>query len=96
MKDRREKIMEYVKSEDFFPYRLRAAYTIEAAAVMGICMIFIGLLFIGGIRLYQSSLITLESYERSEVEPQDVFRLSRSVSAFIDEAKSEVEKGDGD
>ena len=80
----RNRFKELFSREDFCPYRLRAAYTIEAAAVMGICMIFIGLLFIGGIHLYSSAMQTLSGYEREDIAPQDLFRLSLAISDIID------------
>ena len=83
----KNRVLFYMKRDEVFQYRLRAAYTVEAAAVMGICMIFIGLLFMGGIHLYSSSMGTLTAYEQSDTEPQDIFRLSRAVGAALDEAK---------
>ena len=80
MKDR---ITGYFKREDVFPYRLKAVYTIEAAAVMGICMVFIGLLFIGGVHLYGSAMDTLCTYERPETRQQEVFRLTRAAAAVL-------------
>ena len=68
-----------IESEEFFPYRLRAAYTVEAAAVMGTCMIFIGLLFMGGINLYASAMETLSVYERTQMRQQDIFRISHAI-----------------
>ncbi len=98
MKSFRQKISRRIKSEDFFPYRLKAAYTVEVAAVMGICMIFMGMLFMGGIGLYRSSMETVESYERTDTKPQELFRLTRAVKGIADESglvsKSEVENGD--
>ena len=86
-------IKKYMNRDDVFPYRLKAVYSIEAAAVMGICMIFIGLLFMGGIHLYGSAMGTLTSYECNYSEPQDVFRLSRAagdmVSAYKDKGVEE-------
>ncbi len=91
MKDR---IKRYMKKEDVFPYRLRAAYTVEAAAVMAICMIFIGLLFMGGIHLYSSSMETVTSYERSEMEPQDLFRLTRAADSLFTGKDATVQEAD--
>mgnify|MGYP007069850718 CR=1 FL=1 len=84
----REKLKLYYKREDVFPKRLRAAYTVEAAAVTGICMIFIGLLFMGGIKLYGSAMDTLVAYERNEVCPQDVFRLSQAAADIFGNEKT--------
>lgn len=79
----RKKMIDIFSGEDFFPYRLRAAYTVEAAAVMGICMVFIGLLFIGGINLYASAMETLLGYEYTGIKPQDLFRLSHVISDVV-------------
>ncbi|MCR5097383.1 MAG: hypothetical protein K6B14_00380 [Lachnospiraceae bacterium] len=83
---------DYMKREDVFPFRLRAAYTVEAAAVMGICMIFIGLLFMGGISLYGAAMETVASYEAPDTKPQEVFRLSRTVKGLID--SNDVKEGE--
>ncbi len=87
-------IKKYMKKEDVFPYRLRAAYTVEAAAVMAICMIFIGLLFMGGIHLYGSAMETVTSYERSEMEPQDLFRLTRAAGSLFAGNGASVQEAD--
>ncbi|GEM_PF-4058970 len=85
----RYRFREYMKREDIFPKRLRAAYTVEAAAVMGICMIFIGLLFMGGIGLYGSAMETVTSYEVPDTKPQELFRISRTVKGLLDEETKE-------
>ncbi len=75
---------DYLKREDVFPLRLRAAYTVEAAAVMGICMIFIGLLFMGGISLYGSAMETVVGCEAQDVRPQEIFRMSRTIQGLTE------------
>ncbi len=87
-------IKSYMKKEDVFPYRLRAAYTVEAAAVMAICMIIIGLLFMGGIHLYGSAMETVTGYERSEIEPQDLFRLTRAADGLFSAHDSSLQEAD--
>ncbi len=82
---------DYMKREDIFPLRLRAAYTVEAAAVMGICMIFIGLLFMGCISLYGSAMETVTSYEAPDMKPQELFRISRTVQGLADSFLGEYE-----
>lgn len=79
----KNKAMDFFKREEVFPYRLKAAYTVEAAAVMGICMIFMGVLFMGGFQLYGSAMDTLSAYEESSAKPQDIFRLARAVGDIV-------------
>ncbi len=80
----RHRLIGYFKREDVFPVRLCAGYTVEAAAVMGICMIFIGLLFMGGISLYGSAMETIACYEAPDPCPQKVFLISRTVQGLLD------------
>ena len=91
MKDR---FFDYINREDIFPYRLRAAYTVEAAAVVGICMVFIGLLFMGGIHLYGSAMGTLTAYEIPDDRPQDLFRFTRAIGDILGDDGKVTDTGD--
>ena len=95
MMNLKQRVGEHIKSENFFPYRLKASYTVEAAAVMGTCMIFMGLIFMRGIDLYGAAMTRVAACESYETRPQDTFRFTRAIERIGNIYMDSDKEGEG-
>ena len=55
--------------------KMEAVYTVEAAAIFGLTIGFIFLMIVLGFNVYYAYTDEILTYEKSEVEPADLFRL---------------------